>query len=76
MELTVVDARLQSVFGVSVPLIQNVPPVDALWVRKAQLGVPPNIHAAKEDLCMGRQKPGSVRMNSEEKFTESAGDRS
>lgn len=39
--------------GVSVPLVKNVPPVDALWVRKAQLGVPPNIHTTKEDLCGG-----------------------
>lgn len=53
LALTVLGARLQSVSGVSVPLIQNVRQVDALWVRKAQLGVPPNIHAAKEDLCRG-----------------------
>lgn len=56
MALTVLGARLESVSGVSVPLIQNVPPVDALWVREAQLGVPPDINAAKEDLCRGDRR--------------------
>lgn len=52
--LTFRGPRLQAVPpGVVVVLVQSVSPIDALGVREAQLGVPPNIHHAQQDLCRG-----------------------
>lgn len=42
--LTCRGTRLQP--GVCALLITDVPPIDVLRVRKAQLGVPPNMHTA------------------------------
>lgn len=37
--------------GAAILLIQDVRQIDVLGVWEAQLGVPPNIHCAQQDLC-------------------------